>query len=98
MPAFTDAGALLQSVNSPVRNCPSNQLDVDYLTRHGVYYANTAVSAAVRTADSTAALILQVMRAGSEHEMNVREGKFLDRSLRAKDVRRSTLGIIGMGE
>ncbi|KAI5831016.1 hypothetical protein K523DRAFT_301437 [Schizophyllum commune Tattone D] len=72
-------------------------LDVDYLTRHGVYYANTAVSAAVRTADSTAALILQVMRAGSEHEMNVREGKFLDRSLRAKDVRRSTLGIIGMG-
>ncbi|KAJ4480971.1 D-isomer specific 2-hydroxyacid dehydrogenase [Lentinula aciculospora] len=71
--------------------------DIPYLTSHGVYYANTPDSAAVRTADSTAMMILQALSGSSEREADARAGRWLNFDKLAKDVRRSTVGIIGMG-
>ncbi|KAE9399360.1 hypothetical protein BT96DRAFT_920162 [Gymnopus androsaceus JB14] len=71
--------------------------DVPYLTSRGVYYGNTPKSAAIRTADSTAMMILQALSGSSEREAETRAGKWLNFNRMAKDVRRSTLGIIGMG-
>ncbi len=76
---------------------PSPQVDIQYLTRNKVYYANTALSASVRTADSAAMMILQVIRSASKREHDARAGVWQDRTLRAKDARKSVLGIVGMG-
>ncbi|KAF9034007.1 hypothetical protein BDZ89DRAFT_1012189 [Hymenopellis radicata] len=72
-------------------------VDIQYLTRNKVYYANTAISASVRTADSAAMMILQVIRSATKREHDARAGRWQDRTLRAKDARKSVLGIVGMG-
>ncbi|KAJ3995101.1 D-isomer specific 2-hydroxyacid dehydrogenase [Lentinula boryana] len=73
-------------------------VDVKYMTSKGVYYANTPKMPALRTADSTAMMILQALRGSSEREADARAGKWFDPSKPlAKDARCSTLGIVGMG-
>lgn len=68
------------------------------MTAKGVYYANTPKMPALRTADSTAMMILQALRGSSEREADARAGKWFDSSKPlAKDARCSTLGIVGMG-
>ncbi|KAJ4483903.1 putative D-mandelate dehydrogenase [Lentinula aciculospora] len=72
--------------------------DIKYMTRKGVYYANTPKMPALRTADSTAMMILQALRGSSEREGDARGGRWFDPSKPlAKDARCSTLGIVGMG-
>ncbi|KAJ3889818.1 D-isomer specific 2-hydroxyacid dehydrogenase, partial [Lentinula edodes] len=72
--------------------------DIKYMTAQGVYYANTPKMPALRTADSTAMMILQALRGSSERKADARAGKWFDPSKPpAKDARCSTLGIVGMG-
>lgn len=75
----------------------TSQADISYLTSRGVYYANTPNSAAIRTADSTAMMIMQALSGSSEREADTRAGRFMNHNWMAKDIKRSTLGIIGMG-
>ncbi|KAJ3868843.1 D-isomer specific 2-hydroxyacid dehydrogenase [Lentinula novae-zelandiae] len=75
-----------------------DSVDIKYMTAKGVYYANTPKMPALRTADSTAMMILQALRGSSEREADARAGKWFDSSKPlAKDARCSTLGIVGMG-
>lgn len=74
-----------------------DRIDVEFLTKNGVYWANSPTSVGQRTADSTAMMILMALRGTSEQERNMREGKWMDRTLLARDARTCTLGIIGMG-
>lgn len=73
------------------------QVDIPYLTSRRVYYANNPTSVAIRTADSTAMMILQALSNSSECEADTRGGRWRNPERMGKDVRRSTLGIIGMG-
>ncbi|KIY71137.1 hypothetical protein CYLTODRAFT_451099 [Cylindrobasidium torrendii FP15055 ss-10] len=71
--------------------------DISYLTKNGAYYANTAYSASIRTSDSACMMILQVLRNTTRREDDVRNGRWQDKTFMAKDGRKSTLGLIGMG-
>ncbi|KAF5380255.1 hypothetical protein D9757_008196 [Collybiopsis confluens] len=72
--------------------------DVEYLTSKGCYFANTPKSPALRTADSTAMMILQALRGSSEREADARAGRWYDSTKPlAKDARSSVLGILGLG-
>lgn len=47
-------------------------VDIDYLSSRGVTYANNPTAVGVRTADSTSAMILQVLRGSSQMEAYMR--------------------------
>jgi lactate dehydrogenase-like 2-hydroxyacid dehydrogenase len=74
-----------------------DRVDIDYLTSQGVIYANNPRTVMHRTADSTAMMILMACKAATQQERNLREGKWADRNLKAKNPRGLTLGIVGMG-
>ncbi|KAL7409184.1 D-isomer specific 2-hydroxyacid dehydrogenase [Mrakia frigida] len=74
-----------------------DKVDVDYLTGVGCLYANNPVTMGIRTADSTAMMILSILRGSSIQEKNARNGKWRDNDIVVKDARTCTLGIIGMG-
>ncbi|KAJ3839260.1 D-isomer specific 2-hydroxyacid dehydrogenase [Lentinula raphanica] len=74
-------------------------VDIKYMSANGVYYANTPEMPALRTADSTAMMILQALRGSSQREADARAGRWFDPATPlAKDARCSTLGIVGMGK
>lgn len=43
-------------------------------------------------------MILQALRASSYHEDRLRQGLWHDHTVMAKDARKSTLGVVGMGK
>jgi lactate dehydrogenase-like 2-hydroxyacid dehydrogenase len=76
-----------------------NHVSIPYLASHGVTYANNPVSPGVRTADSTASMILSALRGSWGHDAEVRRGGWVrpGREWVARDARRCTLGVVGMG-
>jgi len=74
-----------------------DDVDVDYLTRHGAYFANNPRSVSDPTATTTAMLILQTVRAASQAEMSVRQGKWRQGLEITPDPRDLTVGIVGLG-
>ena len=74
-----------------------DRVDIDYLTANGIIYANNPRTVMHRTADSTAMMILMACKAATQQERSLREGKWANRALKAKNPRGLTLGIVGMG-
>ena len=74
-----------------------DRVDIDYLTSNGVIYANNPRTVMHRTADSTAMMILMACKAATQQERSLRDGKWANRTLKAKNPRGLTLGIVGMG-
>ncbi|KAG8756559.1 palmitoyltransferase pfa5 [Ceratobasidium sp. 428] len=74
-----------------------DHVDVDYLTRNGVYLANSPVAVAEPTAMTTLMLILQTVRATTRAEMTLRRGNWRAGLEFTDDIRDMTIGIIGNG-
>ncbi|KAF8582199.1 hypothetical protein K439DRAFT_1391903 [Ramaria rubella] len=74
-----------------------DEVDIDYLTRNGAYFVNGPVSVSHPTAITATMLILQVIRAASQAEWSVRQGRWQQGLKRTPDIRDLTLGVIGLG-
>lgn len=75
-----------------------DDFDVDWLTRHGIWFANTRHSTGEPTADMAVFLILAVLRDTRRAEKSFRAGHWRGDLPLAKDPSSMTLGIVGMGD
>ncbi|KAG8857101.1 palmitoyltransferase pfa5 [Serendipita sp. 411] len=75
----------------------SGAVDVDFLTKNGVYYANTPVAVSDPTATTTVMLILQTIRNYTQAAENVRKGDWVNGLPFTPNVHGLVVGIVGMG-
>ncbi|KAF8502541.1 D-isomer specific 2-hydroxyacid dehydrogenase [Hysterangium stoloniferum] len=74
-----------------------DDVDIEFLTEHGVYFANGPITVSHPTATTTTMLILQAVRAASQAERAVRQGRWHQGLESTPDIRNLTLGIVGLG-
>ncbi|KIM30897.1 hypothetical protein M408DRAFT_272215 [Serendipita vermifera MAFF 305830] len=74
-----------------------DHVDVEYLTKHGSYYANTPLAVADPTATTAVMLILQTIRDATHASATLRAGQFSKGLGFTPDPRGLVVGIVGMG-
>lgn len=74
-----------------------DDLDVDYMTRRGLWVSNSVNSTTGPTSEMTMTLILALVKNIFKGDKSTREGNWRKGLVPAKEVAGLTLGIIGMG-
>ncbi|PVG02852.1 hypothetical protein CPB86DRAFT_822813 [Serendipita vermifera] len=74
-----------------------DKVDVDYLARHGAYYANSPFAVADPTATTTIMLMLQVIRNATQADANTRASQWTAGLGFTPKIKGMLVGIIGMG-
>ncbi|CAE6469945.1 unnamed protein product [Rhizoctonia solani] len=74
-----------------------DHVDLDYLTKTGVCYANAPISVSEPTAITTVTLVLQTVRATTQAEMSLRRGQWTKGLEPTDDLRDLVVGIVGYG-
>ncbi|CAE6495423.1 unnamed protein product [Rhizoctonia solani] len=74
-----------------------DHVDLEHLTKVGVYYANAPISVSEPTATTTVTLALQTIRATTQAEMSLRKGQWTKGLEPTDDIRDLTIGIVGYG-
>ncbi|EOA83153.1 uncharacterized protein SETTUDRAFT_155730 [Exserohilum turcica Et28A] len=70
---------------------------VDWMTRQGIWFCNTRHAMVESTAEMALFLIMAVSRNTSRAEQSLRSGMWRGRLPLSRDLRSTTLGIVGMG-
>ncbi|KAK5119749.1 hypothetical protein LTR85_007325 [Meristemomyces frigidus] len=76
-----------------------NEIDVDWMSREGIYFCNTVDAVAEATADMAMFLVLATLRNTSVAERSARDGMWRDTPglVPARGPSGLTLGIVGLG-
>jgi lactate dehydrogenase-like 2-hydroxyacid dehydrogenase len=74
-----------------------NEFDVEWMTRHGIWFCNTVNAVAEATADMAMFLILAVLRDTTRAERQARDGSWKAGIAPSRDPSGLTLGIVGAG-
>ncbi|KZM24841.1 Glyoxylate reductase [Ascochyta rabiei] len=74
-----------------------DDFNVDWMTRQGIWFCNTKHAMVDATAEMALFLIMAVIRNTSRAEQSLRSGSWRGRLPLSRDLRSTTLGIIGMG-
>ena len=74
-----------------------NEFDVEWMTKHNVYFCNTRNAVSEATADMSMFLILAVLKDTTRAEKAARESRWRADLLPTRDPSGLNLGIVGMG-
>lgn len=75
----------------------TDDFDIDWMTRQGIWFCNTRDATREATADMTIFLLLAVLRDTTRAERNFRQGRWRSGLPLSRDLSSTTVGIVGMG-
>lgn len=74
-----------------------DNIDLDYASSKGITCNNTAEASTVAVAELTFAMMIAMANRLAEAHISMREGKWLKKQLKRRELMGKTLGILGMG-